>query len=140
MRDILKIMFRGIGLCCMSAMLLGIAAFPAVSFATQPGPGQRVFTSPEEARQALLNAVKQKDHGALRKIFGPVAGELEPGDPVVALPHRGERLLGAVRAFQFRHRQRSLNREPRTRNLTAGLCSYVRKYFSIFYIARRIFS
>jgi len=75
-------MFCGIGLCFMCAMLLGIAAFPAVSFATQPETGQRVFSSPEEARQALLSAVKQKDHEALRKIFGPVASELEPGDPV----------------------------------------------------------
>jgi hypothetical protein len=82
MKYIQRFMFLGIGLCCMTAMLLGIAAFPAVSFATQPEPGQRVFTSPEEARQALLSAVQQKDHGALRKIFGPVAGELEPGDPV----------------------------------------------------------
>ena len=82
MRDIRKIMFCGIGLCCLSVMLLGIAVFPAGSFATQPEPAQRVFSSPEEARQALLSAVQQKDHGALRKIFGPVAGELEPGDPV----------------------------------------------------------
>ena len=82
MRDIRRIMFCGIGLCCITAMLLGFAAFPAVSFATQPEPAQRVFTSPEEARQALLSAVQQKDHVALRKIFGPVASELEPGDPV----------------------------------------------------------
>lgn len=82
MRDIRRIMISGIGLCCLSAMLLGIAAFPAGSFAAQPEPGQRVFTAPEEARQALLSAVQQKDHGALRKIFGPVASELEPGDPV----------------------------------------------------------
>ena len=82
MRDIRRIMFCGIGLWCVSAMLLVIAAFPAGSFATQPEPAQRVFPSPEEARQALLSAVQQKDHGALRKIFGPVASELEPGDPV----------------------------------------------------------
>lgn len=82
MRGILKIIFHGVGLCCMSAMLLGIAVFPAVGFAAQTEPGQRVFTSPEEARQALLSAVRQKDHGELRKILGPVAAELEPGDPV----------------------------------------------------------
>jgi hypothetical protein len=80
MRNILRILPCGIGLRCMLFILLGIAAFPASSFATQPE--QRVFTSPEEARQALLNAVQQKDHGALKKIFGPVASELEPGDPV----------------------------------------------------------
>jgi hypothetical protein len=82
MREILRIMFRGIGLCCMCTLLSGIAVFPADSFATQPEPGQRVFSSPEEARQALLTAVQQKDHAELKKIFGPVASELEPGDPV----------------------------------------------------------
>lgn len=81
-RNIRGIMFCGIWLCCMSAILLGIAVFPVGSFATQPEPGQRVFTSPEEARQALLRAVQQKDHEALRKTLGPVAGDLEPGDPV----------------------------------------------------------
>jgi hypothetical protein len=82
MREIRRIMFRGIGLYCMCALLLGIAAFQTDSFATQPEPGQRVFTSPEEARQALLTAVQQKDHAALKKILGPIASELEPGDPV----------------------------------------------------------
>ena len=81
MRDIRKIMLCGIYLCCSSVLLLGIVAFPAGSLA-QPEAEQQLFSSPEEARQALLNAVKQKDHGALRKIFGPVASELEPGDPV----------------------------------------------------------
>ena len=81
-RDIRRIMFCGIGLCCMPAMLLGIAAFPTGSFAAQPEPVQRVFSSPEEARQALLSAVQQKDHEGLGKILGPVASELEPNDPV----------------------------------------------------------
>jgi hypothetical protein len=81
-RDLRRIIFGGIGLFCLFVLLLGIAAFPADSFATQPEPGQQVFSSPEEARQALLSAVQQKDHEAMRKIFGPVAGELEPGDPV----------------------------------------------------------
>ncbi|NVN93618.1 MAG: DUF2950 domain-containing protein, partial [Desulfuromonadales bacterium] len=66
----------------MCVMLLGIGAFPAGSFASQAEHGQRVFSSPEDARQALLTAVQQNDHGMLGKIFGPVATELEPGDPV----------------------------------------------------------
>jgi hypothetical protein len=45
-------------------------------------PAQSLFRSPEEARQALISAVQAKDHGKLREIFGPVAGDLEPGDPV----------------------------------------------------------
>lgn len=81
MRDIRRITFHGVGLCLMAAVLL-LAALVAGSLATQQEPAQRVFSSPEEARQALLDAVKAKDHGALRAIFGPVARELEPGDPV----------------------------------------------------------
>jgi len=77
-----KILFSCIGICCLSVMLPGAALFPADSFAARSEPGQSVFASPEEARQALLSAVQQKDHGALKKIFGPVASELEPGDPV----------------------------------------------------------
>jgi len=82
LKDIRKTIFCGIGVCCLSAIVLVILAFPGGSSAIQPDPGQRVFASPEEARLALLSAVQQKDHAALRKIFGPVAGELEPGDPV----------------------------------------------------------
>jgi Protein of unknown function (DUF2950) len=81
-RTILKIVVSCIGLWCLSAVLMGIEAFPADRYITNPDTVQQVFASPEEARQALLNAVRQKDHQALRKIFGPVAGELEPGDPV----------------------------------------------------------
>jgi hypothetical protein len=59
-----------------------LAALPCGSFAVQGAPAQRVFSSPEEARQALVSAVQAKDHGALRAIFGPIARDLEPGDPV----------------------------------------------------------
>lgn len=82
MKTIHKFLFQSIRVWCMFAMLLGVAAFPVAGLATQPEPLQQVFNSPEEARQALLTAVQQKDHGALKKIFGSVARELEPGDPV----------------------------------------------------------
>ncbi|HEX9080081.1 MAG TPA: DUF2950 domain-containing protein [Desulfuromonadaceae bacterium] len=65
-----------------AAMLLMMAAFQTAVLAAQPAAGQRTFSSPEEARQALVAAVRAKDHAALRAIFGPVARELEPGDPV----------------------------------------------------------
>jgi hypothetical protein len=80
-RDIRKIFFHAAWLCCMAAML-AMSVPPVASFATQSEPEQRVFASPEEARQALITAVQAKDHAALRAIFGPVVRELEPGDPV----------------------------------------------------------
>jgi hypothetical protein len=43
---------------------------------------QRSFSSPEQARQALVSAVQAKDHAALADIFGPALKEMEPGDPV----------------------------------------------------------
>ena len=65
----------------IAAMLLMMAAFCTAVLAAPP-QDQRTFASPAEARQALIDAVRAQDHDALRAIFGPVAGELEPGDPV----------------------------------------------------------
>jgi hypothetical protein len=64
------------------ALLLALTLLPAGSHAIQPQPAQRLFSSPDEARQALVAAVQAKDRASLRAIFGPVARELEPGDPV----------------------------------------------------------
>lgn len=66
----------------IAAMLLLMAAFSASALAAQSAPTQRTFSTPDEARQALINAVQAKDHVAMRAIFGPVATELEPGDTV----------------------------------------------------------
>jgi hypothetical protein len=63
-------------------MLLAMATLPTGIFAASPEPAQRLFSSPEEARQALIKAVQAKDHAELKMVFGPVARELEPGDPV----------------------------------------------------------
>jgi len=82
-RDLRKNLIRSFSLCIMTALLLLMAVvFPAAIFAASQEPAQRVFTSPEEARQALIDAVRAKDHAALKAIFGTAAGELEPGDPV----------------------------------------------------------
>lgn len=43
---------------------------------------QRVFESPDEARDALVTAAKNRDHDAMKSIFGPVVKELSSGDPV----------------------------------------------------------
>jgi len=77
-----KILFRCLGVWCLFALLAAATIWSTVGFAAQPGPGQQHFASPEEARQALVAAVQQKDHKALARIFGPVTAELEPGDPV----------------------------------------------------------
>ncbi len=82
MRDNGRDIFRSVKVSWLTAILLLIAAFPAGSFASQPAPPQQVFPAAEEASQALITAVQAKDHAALQKIFGPVASELEPGDPV----------------------------------------------------------
>src|SRR6266702_2359385 len=81
-RDIGRNIFSSVKFGWLAAILLLIAVLPADSFAGQPAPAQQVFHAAEEASQALINAVQAKDHAALQKIFGPVASELEPGDPV----------------------------------------------------------
>jgi hypothetical protein len=75
-----SIPFHGKGWHRIAAVLLMVAASCITALAAPQG--QRTFASPEEARQALVTAVQAKDHAALRAIFGPVAKELEPGDPV----------------------------------------------------------
>lgn len=77
-----SIMSRGAGLCRMAILLLAMAALPSGGSALQSEPAQRVFSSPDEAREALLAAARTKDRQAVRAIFGPVDRELEPGDPV----------------------------------------------------------
>jgi Protein of unknown function (DUF2950) len=76
------IIFSWMRLCRMATMLLVIALFPTGSHATPPEPEQRTFSSPDEARQALIAAAQAKDHNAMKAIFGPVVRDLEPGDPV----------------------------------------------------------
>jgi hypothetical protein len=76
------IQFSRAGLLRVAIILLAMTALPAGIFAASFEPGQRLFSSPEEARQALIKAVQAKDHAELKMIFGPVTQELEPGDPV----------------------------------------------------------
>lgn len=83
MKSVLQgILLSGAGICRMAIMLLVIALVPIAGYATSPEPDQRTFSSPDEARQALVGAVQAKDHHAIKAIFGPVLRELEPGDPV----------------------------------------------------------
>lgn len=82
MKDMRSIVFRGIQVYGTVTMLL-LMVLQTGALADQTIPAQqRTFSSPEEARQALVSAVQAKDRVALKAIFGPVAAELEPGDPV----------------------------------------------------------
>ncbi|MGB9119061.1 MAG: DUF2950 domain-containing protein [Candidatus Angelobacter sp.] len=62
-------------------LLLMAVAFPA-SAATPAEVKQTLFASPEDARQALVDAAKAKDRTALGEIFGPDNDKLLSGDPV----------------------------------------------------------
>lgn len=73
---------RCMKLCVVAAIFAVVAITPFKGFAYQSEAPQREFSSPEEARQALVSAVKAKDHAGLKAIFGSVARDLEPGDPV----------------------------------------------------------
>ena len=61
--------------------LLMVAALPAVAATSAEGK-QSMFASPEEAKQALVNAAKAKDRAALGEVFGPDNDKLLSGDPV----------------------------------------------------------
>lgn len=65
--------------CCLLAVL---ALCVVDGYAAQSGAVQRLFTSPDQALQELTAAVKARDHAALQVIWGPLAQELEPDDPV----------------------------------------------------------
>jgi hypothetical protein len=65
-------------------VLLSIAMLGAGSALAAPGtpPKQRRFATPEQALQALRNAVKAADQAELTAIFGPDREKLLSGDPV----------------------------------------------------------
>ena len=49
----------------------------------QPASGQRTFSTPAEAVQALQQATASQDKVALRQLFGPDYEQLKTGDPKV---------------------------------------------------------
>ena len=81
MRNIPRVFCSSWGLLSMSLLICALCTIPGRGFAAQPD-AQRVFASPEEARQALSGAVQAKDQAALAAMFGPAVKDLEPGDPV----------------------------------------------------------
>ena len=56
-------------------------ALPAIAAKSAEGK-QSLFASPEDAKQALVDAAKAKDRAALGEIFGPENDKLLSGDPV----------------------------------------------------------
>jgi hypothetical protein len=77
-----KNIFRSIGILTLLALLLALPALQESTLAKEAADLQRHFASPEEARQALITAVKDKNHEELAAIFGPALRDLQPGDPV----------------------------------------------------------
>src|SRR5690348_9329541 len=67
-------------LSCLAAAATVI--FFAPSTARAQSPGQETFSSPEDAMQALVQAVNTKNRAALAKIFGPEYKDLLSGDTV----------------------------------------------------------
>jgi hypothetical protein len=60
------------------------ASAPPLQVAGQPGQGQTLYASVDEAVAGLMEAVKTRDEDkdAMRKVFGPATEELVSGDPV----------------------------------------------------------
>ena len=77
-----RVLYQAVGLLSVWTLLFALPAFTDDARASQPKPAQRVFASPEEARQALITAVESKDRSRLAPIFGPVLDDLQPRDPV----------------------------------------------------------
>jgi hypothetical protein len=77
-----KILYRSFEMITLLALLLACPALQGTSHAKEPAASQRIFSSPEEARQALITAAQEKNRDALTAIFGPAQRDLQPGDPV----------------------------------------------------------
>jgi hypothetical protein len=65
-----------------AALLLAICLFASAPKARAQAAVQSTFSSPDDALQALVSAVKEKDRAALAKLFGPDYDRLLTGDEV----------------------------------------------------------
>lgn len=77
----LRILLRSVAVPLFAAAML-CASAPVQAQEKKPSTPQATFASPEEALQALVSAVKDKDRSALAKLFGPDYDELLSGDAV----------------------------------------------------------
>jgi hypothetical protein len=74
----LALLFAGVA---GGGFVLGAKTQEAAKAASEAAP-QATYSTPEEAMQALMEAVKARDHAALQKIFGPDSDKLGSGDAV----------------------------------------------------------
>jgi hypothetical protein len=86
-----------LALACL-ALLLPLAAMTAPAPSVAKGPAQRAFSTPDDAVQALVAAVRANDARTMARILGPSSVKLvRSGDPV-ADRHSRERFLAAYDA------------------------------------------
>lgn len=72
------------GLVFIASLLVASTLFFAWSTSEAAAASQALFSSPEDAMKALVEAVSAKDKDALAQIFGPSAKDLRSGDEVQA--------------------------------------------------------
>ncbi len=65
-----------------ATLLVAVSLFAATPVARAQMPAQATYSSPDDAMQALITAVKAKDRPALATIFGPDHEQLLSGDEV----------------------------------------------------------
>ena len=67
----------------LALLLAGLAsAGQKEPLVMDPGLGQAVFESPEQAAQALTDALQAEDREQLKDIFGALSSDLVPMDPI----------------------------------------------------------
>ena len=72
------------GMVFIAALFIGIAFILVWSIPIMAGASQKLFSTPEDALKALVEAVKIRDKDALDQIFGPSAKDLRSSDEVQA--------------------------------------------------------
>jgi len=80
MKTAARILYLTVGVLSVWTLFFAVPALPKEP--QHVHPPQRVFASPEEARQALISAVASKDQNQMEPLFGPALHDLQPGDPV----------------------------------------------------------
>ncbi len=70
------------GVSFTAALLVCTAVVTAWGIPTMAASSQKLFSTPEDALKALVEAVKTHDKGALDQIFGPSSKDLLSGDAV----------------------------------------------------------
>ena len=72
------------GMVFIAALLICIAFIIAWSMPIMAAASQKLFSTPEDALKALVEAVKMRDKDALDQLFGPSAKDLRSSDEVQA--------------------------------------------------------